>query len=45
MIGCDTLETLKVLKKEFGQGLKQFLIGMGAQSQEHAEEILKVASE
>ena len=44
MIGCDTIETLKVLKKEFGQGLKQFLIGMGAQSQEHAEEILNVAS-
>ncbi|MBM3241608.1 hypothetical protein FJZ31_35450 [Candidatus Poribacteria bacterium] len=45
MIGCDTTETLKLLKKEFGQGLKQFLIGMGARSPEHAAEILKVASE
>jgi hypothetical protein len=45
MIGCDTIETLKLLKKEFGPGLKQFLIGMDAQSPEHAVEILKVASE
>jgi len=45
MIGCDTIETLKVLKKEFGPGLKQCLIGMGARSPEHAAEILQVASE
>ena len=44
MINCDAIETLKALQKEFGEGLKQFLIGMGAQSPEHAEEILKVAS-
>jgi 5-methyltetrahydrofolate--homocysteine methyltransferase len=45
LIGCDTLETLKALKKEFGQGFKQFLIGMGAQSPEQAREILAVASD
>ena len=44
LINCDTIETLKVLKKEFGTGLKQFLINMRARSSEHAEEILKVAS-
>ena len=45
LIGCDTIETLKVLKKEFGKGFKQFLIGMWAPSPKHAEEILKVASD
>lgn len=45
LIGCDTIENLKALKKEFGKGLKQFLINMGARSSEHAAEILKVASD
>ena len=46
LINCDTIETLKVLKKEFGPKLKQFLIrNMRARSPEHAEEILKVASD
>ncbi len=45
LISCDRIETLKALKKEFGPKLKQFLINMGAQSPEHAEEILKVASD
>ena len=45
MINCDTIETLKTLKNEFGTGLKEFLIGMRAESPKHAEEILKVASE
>jgi 5-methyltetrahydrofolate--homocysteine methyltransferase len=45
LIGCDTIETLKGLKKEFGPGFKQFLIGMGAQSPQHADEILAVASD
>ena len=45
LIGCDTIETLKTLKKEFGSELKQFMINMRAQSPEHAEEILKVASD
>ena len=44
-IGCDTIETLKALKREFGMGLKQFLISMWAPLPEHAEEILKVAGE
>jgi len=43
LIGCDSIETLKALKKEFGAGFKQFLIGMGASTPEHAEEILKTA--
>lgn len=42
-IGCDSIDTLKALKKEFGEGFKKFLIGMGAESPEQAEEILKVA--
>jgi 5-methyltetrahydrofolate--homocysteine methyltransferase len=45
LISCDSVETLKALKKEFGPKLKQFLINMGAKSPEHAEEILKVASD
>ncbi len=45
LIGCDSVETLKALKKEFGSGLKQFLITMSANSPEHAEEILKIASD
>ncbi len=45
LISCDNIDTLKALKKEFGPKLKQFLINMGAQSPEHAEEILKVASD
>ena len=42
-IGCDSIDTLKALKKEFGEGFKKFLIGMGAESPEQAREILKVA--
>jgi hypothetical protein len=45
LISCDTIETLKVLKKEFGPKLKHFLINMGAKSPDHAEEILKVAGD
>jgi hypothetical protein len=43
LIGCDTLDTLQRLKGEFGQGLKQFLIRMGARSPAHGEEILNAA--
>jgi hypothetical protein len=45
LISCDTIDTLKVLKKEFGQKLKHFLINMGAKSPEHAEGILEVAGD
>ena len=45
LIGCDSIETLKVLKNEFGWKFKHFLINMGAKSPEHAEEILKIASD
>jgi 5-methyltetrahydrofolate--homocysteine methyltransferase len=42
-IWCDTPEHLLDLKREFGQGFKQFLIGMGAESPARADEILKMA--
>jgi len=42
-IGCDTIEHLLDLRREFGQGFKQFLIGMGAKSPAHAAEILDMA--
>lgn len=45
MISCETVQDLKVLKREFGAELKQFLINMRAPSQEQVAEILKVASE
>lgn len=44
-IGCRSIENLKALKKEFGPGLKQFLISMGAESADQAREILSIASE
>ena len=40
-IGCDTLEDLKTLKKEFGRKFKDFLIGMSLEKPEQAEEILE----
>ena len=45
LVGCGSIESLKSMKAEFGQELKQFLIGMGAQTPEQAEEILKIASD
>ncbi len=45
LIGCDNVETLKTLKREFGEGFKQFLIRMSAKTPENADEILKVASD
>ena len=45
LISCDTVETLREIRKEFGAGFKQFLIGMSAESPEQAEEILKAASD
>ena len=45
LIGCGSIESLKALKKEFGEGFKQFLINMGAESPAQAEEILKIASD
>jgi len=42
--GCDGLEAVQSLKKEFGPRLKQFLIGTQAESLEHANELLKVVS-
>jgi hypothetical protein len=43
MIGGGCIEDLKRLKAEFGEGLKQFLIGMTADSPAQAGEILKTA--
>ena len=45
LIGCDSLESLLRLKKEFGPQFKQFLIGMGVKSRGEAEEILRAASD
>ena len=45
LIGCDNVETLKALKREFGEGFKQFLIGMSAKTPENADEILEIASD
>ncbi len=44
LIGCGSIENLKALKKEFGTGLKSFLINMGAASPEQAAEILDIAT-
>ena len=41
-VGGD-IEELKALKKEFGPKLKQFLIGVNAESLEQADEIIKIA--
>jgi hypothetical protein len=43
LISCNTIETLKALKKEFGEKLKQFLIRMSVKTVEKGEEVLKVA--
>lgn len=44
-IACDTVENLKALKEEFGQGLKRFMISMEAKSRRQGEEILKLVSD
>lgn len=45
LIGCDAVEQLKDLRREFGQGFKQFYISMAARSLEEAEESLRVAGD
>ncbi|HPD16735.1 MAG TPA: hypothetical protein PLE19_17435 [Planctomycetota bacterium] len=42
-IWCDTPEHLLDLRREFGQGFKQFLISMGVKSPAHAAELLRQA--
>jgi 5-methyltetrahydrofolate--homocysteine methyltransferase len=44
-ISCGTMEELRALKKEFGAGLKQFMITMSAKTREQADELLKAASD
>jgi len=44
-IACDTVENLKALREEFGQGLKRFIISMEAKSRRQGEEILKMVSD
>jgi len=44
IIGAGSVESLKALKKEFGEDIKQFIIGMGAESKEQGEKFLKVAT-
>jgi len=43
LIGADSIERLKELKAEFGEGFKQFLINMGVETPAQADEALKVA--
>ncbi len=45
MIGCDSLENLKRLKREFGPRLKQFLFGMGVKSVAEGEAALALAAD
>jgi len=45
LIGADSIDRLKELKKEFGESFKGFLINMGVESPAVAEEALKVASD
>jgi len=40
-IGCDTLEDLKTLKKEFGRELKEFMISTLLEKPEQAEEVME----
>ena len=42
-VHCDTIESLRAMKREFGRSFKGFLIGMGAQTPQQAAEILKTA--
>ena len=42
---AGNFEELKTLKREFGPKLKQFLINIGAESHEHADEIVAIASD
>jgi len=43
MIGCDSLETLALLKREFGPDFKQFLIGMAVKTAAEGETCLAFA--
>jgi len=45
LIGADSVDTLRVLKKEFGPKLKQCLINMSAESRDQAEEAIRVVSD
>jgi len=45
LLGFSGLDNLQVLKKEFGTKLKQFMIGISAESERQAEEIIKIVSD
>jgi len=45
LIGCDSVASLRRLKKEFGPQFKQFLINVWAASRKDAEEMLRVAED
>jgi hypothetical protein len=45
LIGADSIERLKALKKEFKSHFKGFLINMGVKTPAEADEAMKVASE
>lgn len=44
LIGCSNLENLKALRREFGGGLKSFLINMRVSNLEQANEVLETAT-
>ncbi len=44
LVGGVTLDTLAALKKEFGEKLKQFILGMRAETPAQAEEFIHAAS-
>jgi 5-methyltetrahydrofolate--homocysteine methyltransferase len=44
LVSAGNVEHLKALKREFGEKLKHFLIGMAAKTPEQAEEFIRVAS-
>ena len=43
IVSCHSVEDLKAFKREFGEKLKRFMINMGAESPEQAEELMKIA--
>ncbi len=44
-IGCDSIESLRALKLEFGDELKQFMISMNASSLKEAKQILELVTD
>lgn len=45
MAGCGSLESLRAMKREFGDALKQFMIPMGVNTPAEAREAMVIAAE